>query len=105
MMHPGCTARSGNCTASHACTLRPARGPNQGSMWPIVWALVWRVSGIPESLRVEWRRMSITPAPNIGTYATRFAERIPDRLALACGEYRATYAEEELRVNALARAL
>jgi acyl-CoA synthetase (AMP-forming)/AMP-acid ligase II len=42
---------------------------------------------------------------NIGTYLTRSAEQVPDRLAVAWANYRATYAEEELRVNALALAL
>ena len=49
--------------------------------------------------------MSSTAALNIGTYATRCAERVPDRLAVVCGEYCATHAEEELRVNAFALAL
>ena len=55
--------------------------------------------------RPNWRGMSIAVAINIGTYLTRFAEQVPARLAVACGDYRATYAEEELRVNALALAL
>src|SRR5262249_46011976 len=61
---------------------------------------------LPERLSdVDWPRMSRTATLNIGTYLTRSAEQVPDRLAVAYGESRATYAEEELRVNALALAL
>jgi acyl-CoA synthetase (AMP-forming)/AMP-acid ligase II len=49
--------------------------------------------------------MSAAAALNVGTYLTRSAEQMPDRLAVACGDWRATYQEEELRVNALALAL
>src|SRR5262252_9661197 len=38
-----------------------------------------------ELLRVNWGRMSNTAALNIGTYLTRAAEQVPDRLAVACG--------------------
>ena len=47
----------------------------------------------------------MTAALNLGTYLTRSAEQVPDRLAVAHGEAHATYAEEELRVNAFALAL
>lgn len=49
--------------------------------------------------------VSSTASLNIGTYLTRAAEQVPHRPALVHGESRATYAEEELRVNALAQAL
>jgi acyl-CoA synthetase (AMP-forming)/AMP-acid ligase II len=49
--------------------------------------------------------MSNLAVLNIGAYLTRAAEQVPDRLAVACGESRATYGEEEFRVNALALAL
>jgi non-ribosomal peptide synthetase component F len=49
--------------------------------------------------------MSGTAAMILGRYMTRSAEQVPKRLAVAHGEWRATYAEEERRVNALAAAL
>src|SRR5713226_707411 len=49
--------------------------------------------------------MSSTDVLNIGTYLTRSAEQVPERLAVAQGELHATYAEEELRVNAFSQAL
>jgi acyl-CoA synthetase (AMP-forming)/AMP-acid ligase II len=49
--------------------------------------------------------MSSEVAFNIGTYLTRAAERVPDRLAIAWGDVHATYAEEEHRVNSLGLAL
>ena len=50
-------------------------------------------------------RSSAAAVANIGTYIARSAEQTPDRLAVAWGDHRATFAEEELRINALALAL
>ena len=49
--------------------------------------------------------MSGGVALNIGTYLARAAEQVPDRLAIACGDDHATYAETEHRVNSLGLAL
>jgi acyl-CoA synthetase (AMP-forming)/AMP-acid ligase II len=49
--------------------------------------------------------MSSGVAFNVGTYLARAAEQVPDRLAIACGDVQATYAEEERRVNSLGLAL
>ena len=49
--------------------------------------------------------MSSGVAFNVGTYLARAAEQVPDRLAIACGDVQASYAEEERRVNSLADAL
>jgi acyl-CoA synthetase (AMP-forming)/AMP-acid ligase II len=73
-------------------------------MWPFVWPAVWLVCG-NNTARAYTRAMSSTAVMNIGTYMTRAAEQVPDRLAVACGNYRASYAEEDRRVNALALAL
>ncbi len=51
------------------------------------------------------RRSAAAGVVNIGTYITRSAEQNPDRLAVAWGDYRATFAEEEVRITALALAL
>jgi acyl-CoA synthetase (AMP-forming)/AMP-acid ligase II len=62
--------------------------------------------GAAESVsRVDWRRISGTPVMNLGRYLTRAAEQVPDRPAVVYGEHRATYAQEERRVNALVAAL
>jgi acyl-CoA synthetase (AMP-forming)/AMP-acid ligase II len=73
-------------------------------MWAFVWPAVWLVCGSSQA-RTYTQAMSSTAVMNIGSYLTRAAEQVPDRLAVACGNYRASYAEEERRVNALAIAL
>ncbi len=54
---------------------------------------------------VNCRTMSSDVAFNLGTYLARAAEQVPDRLAIACGDVQASYAEEERRVNSLGLAL
>ena len=49
--------------------------------------------------------MSSGVALNLGRYLARAAEQVPDRLAIACGNVQASYAEEERRVNSLGLAL